>query len=345
MKTLIGRLSANRRTRIGTTANRPHPRRLMTLAALAAASLTAVPALAQTYPARPMTMVVPFAPGGASDVTARTLASRMGEILGQNVIIENKPGAGGSIGAASVARAEPNGYTLLFWNVGLVTTAHLGSLPYDHLKDFQPVGLAGATPTILTVGPSVAAKDLGEFIRLAQGSPGRITFGSSGLGASDHLALELFQKMANIQLTHVPYKGGAPATTAAMSGEIDLVGLSAGSVLGQIRAGRLRALAMGSAQRYSQLPEVPTATEAGVPGYVVDVWLGVWAPAGTPPAIVNRLNEAMRAALSTESVRAALAKSGIEAVSSASPAEFAAFVRVESEKWGQVIRDAKIKVQ
>jgi tripartite-type tricarboxylate transporter receptor subunit TctC len=320
-------------------------RRLMTLALLAAASLVAMPAAAQTYPSKPVTMVVPFAPGGASDVTARALASRMGELLGQNIVIDNKPGAGGSLGAASVARADPNGYTLLFWNVGMVTTAHLGSLPYDHLKDFQPVGLSGATPTILTVGPSVAAKDLGEFLRLARSAPGKITYGSSGMGASDHLALELFQKMANIQMTHVPYKGGAPATTAAMSGEIDLVGLSAGSVLGQIRAGRLRALAMGSARRYSELPDVPTATEAGVPDYVVDVWLGVWAPAGTPPAIVNRLNEAMRAALATDSVRATLAKSGIEAVSSASPQEFASFVKAESDKWGQVIRDAKIKVQ
>jgi tripartite-type tricarboxylate transporter receptor subunit TctC len=328
-----------------TAVPRLEPRRLLTFALLAAASLLAMPAMAQTFPSKPVTMVVPFAPGGASDVTARALAARMGELLGQNVVIDNKPGAGGSIGAASVARSEPNGYTLLFWNVGMVTTAHLGSLPYDHLKDFQPVGLSGATPTILTVGPSVSAKDLGEFIRQARSTPGKITFGSSGLGASDHLALELFQKMANVQLTHVPYKGGAPATTAAMAGEIDLVGLSAGSVLGQIKAGRLRALAMGSAQRYSQLPDVPTATEAGVPGYVVDVWLGVWAPAGTPPAIVTKLNETMRAALATESVRATLAKSGIEAVSSTSPEAFATFVKAESDKWGQVIRDAKIKVQ
>jgi len=314
-------------------------------AVAAIVSCLAGPAAAQPYPSRPVTLVVPFAPGGASDVTARTLANRMGEILGQRIVIDNKPGAGGAVGAESVSRAQPSGYTLLFWNIGFVTTAHLAKLTYDHLKDFQPVGLAGVTPTIITVGPTVQAKSLREFIEFARANPGKINFGSSGLGSSDHLALELFQKMAGIRMTHVPYKGGAPATTATMAGEIDLVGLSAGSVLGQIRTGKLRALAMGSTKRYSQLPDVPTAGEAGVPGYVVDVWLGIWAPAGTPRDIVDKLNDAMRASLATDSVRQSLANSGIEAVSSASADEFATFVKAESDKWGRVISESNIKIQ
>jgi len=319
--------------------------RRMLFAAGAVCAAAATNAAAQAYPSRPVSLVVPFAPGGASDVTARTLGNRMGEILGQRIVIDNKPGAGGAVGAEAVSRAQPNGYTLLFWNIGFVTTAHLAKLSYDHLKDFQPVGLSGMTPTILTVGPSLQVKTLREFIDHARANPGKVNFGSSGLGSSDHLALELFQKMAGISMTHVPYKGGAPATAATMAGEIDLVGLSAGSVLGQIRAGKLRALAMGSERRYAQLPDVPTATEAGVAGYVVDVWLGVWAPAGTPRDIVQKLNEAMRASLSTESVRESLAKAGIVAVSSASADEFAAFVRAESDKWGRVIRESNIKIQ
>ncbi|WP_244458967.1 Bug family tripartite tricarboxylate transporter substrate binding protein [Roseomonas fluvialis] len=303
-----------------------------------------LPAVAQTYPSRPITMVVPFAPGGASDVSGRVLANRMGEILGQRVVIENKPGAGGAIGAEAVVRAAPDGYTLLFWNVGIATTAHLSRLPYDPLRDLQPIGLAGSIPTILAVGAGVQAATLRDLIEMARARPEALNYGSSGIGSSDHLAVAMFESLAGVRLTHIPYRGGAPAVTAAMTGEVQLLGLTAGSVLNQIRSGHLRALAIASDRPYPGLPGVPTAAEAGLPGFSVDVWLGVWAPSGTPRPIVDRVNAAIRQALATDATVAALGAAGIEAASSTTD-EFTAHVGVEFERWGRVIRQANIVVQ
>ncbi len=309
-----------------------------------AAGLAAPAARAQDAPGRPITLVVPFAPGGASDVTARILAARMSEVLRQRILIENRPGAGGALGAEVVARAPATGTTLLFWNVGFVTTAHLARLSYDHLRDFEPVGLAGTTPTILSVNRDVPAQTLAEFLALAKRRPGEINFGSSGIGASDHLAIAFLERLADIRMTHVPYRGGAPAATAAIAGEVQLLGLSAGTVLEHVRSGRLRALAIGGERRYAGLPEVPTAAEAGLPGYVVDVWLGIWAPAGTPRPVVEQLNAAMREALAAPEVQRTLGAAGIEPLGSTVD-EFAARVRSESERWGRVIREANITIQ
>ena len=268
----------------------------------------------------------------------------MRDKLGQQIVIENRPGAGGAVGAQYVAKAKPDGYTLLYWNSGFVTAPHLSQLQYDHLKDFEPVALAGSTPTIISVNPNVPAKSLTELVALAKGKPGEINFGSSGLGSSDHLAVELLMSMTGIKMTHVPYMGGSPAAAAAVAGEVQLLGLSPGTVTGQLRAGQLRGLAVASERRLPSLPDVPTSAESGLPEYIVPIWLGMWAPAGTPKPIVAKLNDAARDALRDEDVRKALANVGVEAVGSTSE-EFAAMVRTESERWGKIIREAGITLQ
>jgi tripartite-type tricarboxylate transporter receptor subunit TctC len=320
---------------------------LKLILAAAAAALFAFPsppASAQDYPTRPVTVIVPFAPGGATDNVARAVTAKMRDKLGQQIVIENRPGAGGAVGAQHVARSRPDGYTLLYWNSGFVTAPHLSQLQYDHLKDFEPVALAGSTPTIISVHPNLPAKNLTELIALAKSKPGEINFGSSGLGSSDHLAVELLQSIAGIKMTHVPYKGGSPAAAAAVAGEVQLLGLSPGTVTGQLRAGQLRGLAVASERRLPSLPDVPTSAESGLPEYVVPIWLGMWAPAGTPKPIVAKLNEAARDALADEEVRKTLANVGVEAVGSSSD-EFAAMVHAESERWGKIIREARITLQ
>ena len=317
------------------------------LAAALAVAGGLVPALAADpvadYPSRPIRIVVPFAAGGPSDIMARTLAQKLTLAWGQPVVVDNRTGAAGIIGADAVAKSAPDGYTLLQAQVGDTISVSLYSkLPYNFEKDFAPITLAGLTPFILVAHPSVPARDLRELIALAKAKPGTLSFGSSGAGTASHLAGELLKSSAGIDITLVPYKGQAPATADLLGGQIAMMFNNPITSLAHVKTGKLRALAVSTGKRFSQLPEVPTVAESGLPGFDVGFWLGVLAPAGTPRPIVDKLNGALVKALREPDVIERLAGLGVEIVAN-SPDDFARVVRADIVKWAKVVKDSGAK--
>ncbi len=313
--------------------------------AVLAASLLALPAAAQSWPARPVRMIVPYTPGGGIDTVARTLAQKLTEQLGATFVVENRPGAAGVLGAEIVAKAPPDGYTLLASSTEFAINPSVRpKLPYDPFRDFAHISQLASVQFILAGHPSVPVKTVRELVALAKARPGQITFGSSGTGGGPHLAGELFQSMARIRWTHVPFKGAAPAAIAVMSGEIDFAFGATIGLLGNVRAGKLRAVAVTGTTRFAELPQVPTVAESGVPGYSATGWYGFYATGSTAPEIVRRLyNESVRA-LGAPDVKERLAKSGNEYVMSP-PEEFVAFIRAEIAKWTKVVKEANLRIE
>ena len=316
-------------------------RRLVALAATSALVPAVVrSAWAQAWPTRPVTVYVPYAPGGSTDAVARVIAERLSRIWGQQVVIENKPGAGTNIGAEAAARSEPDGYTMLMGSSALATSRHLyRSLRYS-LSDLAPVARACTFPLLMLVPNSSPAKSVAEFIAFARDNKGRVTFASPGVGTPPHLAGELFKRMAGVEMTHVPYRGDAPALTDTMAGRVDLQ-IGGPAMLEQVRGGQVRGLAMTTATRSPAAPELPTVAEAGVPGFDVEGWYAFFVPARTPAAIVEKIQSDMVAALGDPVTKARLEQIGMVVAGSTSN-ELGALLQREIEKWGAVIRDAKI---
>jgi tripartite-type tricarboxylate transporter receptor subunit TctC len=308
------------------------------------AILVSQTALAQAWPNRTVRLLVPFAAGaGINDIMARLVGQHLGAGLGQPVVIENRAGAGGIAGTEVAAKAAPDGYTFLMTNVSLVTSAYLyPKLPYDPQKDFVPVTLVATSPLMLVVHPSVAAKSVQELVALAKANPGRLNFGSGGVGSTPHLSAELFKSAAGIDAVHVPYKGGAPALNDLVGGQLSFMIENVPGTMPFVKQGRLRALAITSAQRSPLEPALPTMAESGVPGYEVVGWQGLFAVAGTAPDIVARLQADVAKVLRLPEVRERLAALGAEPVGS-TPEEFGAFIRAERTRWGRIIREKGIR--
>ena len=303
-------------------------------------------AVAQVYPAKPIHLIVGFAPGGVTDIVARALGQKLYERLGQQVVVDNRAGGSGAIAAVMTAKAPPDGYTLLMSSISTMATnvSTVAHLPYDPLRDFAPVTLVLVTPYLATVNAALPANNLRELIALAKAQPGRLNFGSSGTGGGAHLAVELFKVMAGIELTHVPYKGSSLALNDLLGGHIQLTFSQPPIVLAHIRGGKLKGLAISSAHRLAALPEFPTLAESGVAGYEATSWQGLVAPAGTPRAIVMKLNSELRRALQLPEIGARLAAEGSEA-GSTTPEEFGAYIRNEIAKWARVVKTSGIKTE
>jgi tripartite-type tricarboxylate transporter receptor subunit TctC len=310
---------------------------------LIAALLLAAPAQAQQFPERPLRLVIPFAPGGAADTVARTIARHLPEQLGQPVVPENRPGGNGMIGVDVVAKAPPDGHTIVLSALGaLVVNPHMMRTPYDPLVDLAPVVLAVRNPLVLVANPSLPARDIAGLLAQARARPGELGVGSSGTGSTNHLAIELLNLMAGVRLLHVPYRGEGPAMADLIGGQIPLVMTTIVAARGHINGGRAIVLATAAAERTPLLPAAPTIAESGVPGYAAEAWLGVLAPGRTPPAIIARLNEAITAVLRRPEIVAALQAQGTE-VATGTAAAFAAYIRSEYEKYGRLVRAVDLK--
>jgi len=310
------------------------------LLALSVFSLTPVFALAQAYPNKPITIVVPFVAGGSTDVTARAIGQKLSTQLGQPIVVENKPGAGSTIGVAYVAKAPPDGYTLLFTTISMAINASLRpKLTYDSIKDLQPIVQISSLPLVLVINPSLPPKTFQEFIAYAKANAGKLNYASSGSGTSPHLAGEMFKTMTGISMTHIPYKGNAPVLNDLLAGQVDAhFGLVPG-MLPYIKSGKLRALAVTTKTRVASLPDVPTIMELGYPNYEINSWQGLFAPANTPPDIITKLNETTNRILSDPEFRAVLAKEGSDPVGG-SVSQFSAHVVSEVNKWAKVVKDS-----
>nr|WP_297350651.1 tripartite tricarboxylate transporter substrate binding protein [uncultured Caldimonas sp.] len=329
------------------------PRRRALLATLGAFALTAWswPATAQsTWPSKPVRIVVPFAPGGTTDILARALAPELSKAFGQQFIVDNKPGAGGNLGAADVARAQADGHTLLMGTVGThgINQSLYPKLPYDPIKDFAPITLVAGVPNVLVINPGKAeAYKIGsvpDLIRYARANPGKLNMASSGNGTSIHLAGELFKSMTGTYMVHFPYRGSGPALMDLVGGTMDVMFDNLPSAMAQIKAGKLKALAVTSATRSAALPDVPTIAEAGpLKGYEASSWFGLLAPAGTPPEVVNRLQQETAKALSSPELKARLEAQGAIPGGN-TPAEFAKMIDAETKKWAQVVKASGAKV-
>src|SRR6185437_12068753 len=315
--------------------------------AVAAALTLAVtaPASADQYPSRTIHLVVGFPPGGINDIVARLIAPQMAETLGQTVIVENRPGAGGTIGADHVARSEPDGYTLMLGSVSnlAMASALYKSLPYDSTKDFAPVALVAASPNIMVVNPALPVHSVKDLIKLAKEKPGTINYASAGIGTSNHLTVELLKVMTGIDIVHVPFKGDTPAVTAVLANQVPMMFPTLPVALPYIKSGKLRAIAVSSAKRSALLPDVPTVAEAaGLPKFAVSVWVGIVAPLKTPQAIIDKLNAAIRKAAEASDTREHLAKLGVEPDTD-TPAQFGSYIASETKQWSQVARSAHTK--
>ena len=308
---------------------------------LAALALAAAPlaAHAQAWPERPVKIVVPFGPGGFTDVAARILQKELGAALGQSIVIENKPGAGSTIGTAEVANAKPDGYTLAMISTTHVISPHLyKQLPYDPIKGFTPVMKLAEGPYVLVVHPSLPAKSVAELIALARSQPGTIDYASSGNGSAQHLVGALFNSTAGVKMNHVPYKGSNQAMNDVIGGQVKVSFVGVPNALPNLANGKLRALGVSSAKRYAELPDVPTIAEAGLAGYDATVWLGLLAPPGTPREVVQRINAEIAKVLSSPEARKLMSSAGVD-VSIAGSDEFGGLLRSELERWGKVVRE------
>jgi tripartite-type tricarboxylate transporter receptor subunit TctC len=320
------------------------PTLLLTLAALLPAVVSAGPALA-SYPDRMVKIVVPFAPGGGTDVVARTLAQEMAKDLGVSIIIENKPGAGTIIGTQAVAASAPDGYTLLMGTFANAVNPSLNpKLPYDPHRDFAPVALVARSFNIVVVNPNSPIQSIADLIAAAKADPEKLSYGTFGTGTSAHLAGELFKNMAGVNLTTVPYKGAAPAITDLIGGQIQVMFTTVASAASLISGGQLRALAVTSAERSPAFPDLPTVAEAGVPGYAAESWYGLYAPAKTPPDVIDRLNKSAAKAVESEALRRLGVNEGLVTVAR-QPEELDRYVRGEEARWRKVIEDAGIKIE
>lgn len=301
-------------------------------------------AFAQEYPIRPIRFVVGFAAGGGTDFVARAIGKRLGETLGQQVVVENRPGAGGVTAGEHIAKGPADGYSILVGAAGPLTIAPslAERVGYDTAKDFAPIALVASSPFVLVVHPSLPAKTVAEFIAYAKANPGKINFGSSGNGGAPHLAGELFARMAGVEMVHVPYKGLAPAITDVLSGQIQASFADVGLVLAHLKSGGLRGIAVTGSKRSSSLPDLPTVAEAGLPDYKAETWYGLLGPAGTPPAVVTRLNGEVAKALQTQEIQNQLRTQGLEAAPM-TPAQYATLISDDLGKWSKLIREAKIR--
>jgi tripartite-type tricarboxylate transporter receptor subunit TctC len=308
------------------------------LAAVAALALAAA-ANAQSYPDKPIKIIVPFGPGGFTDVAARILQKELAPAIGQAVIIENRPGAGSTIGTDAVAKAAPDGYTLAMVSTAHVISPHIyKQMPYDAIKDFAPVMRLAEGPYVLTVHPSLPVKSVADLIALAKAKPGVIDYASSGNGSSQHLVGALFCSMAGVQLNHVPYKGSNQAMNDVLGGQVKVTFAGVPNVLPNVQNGKLRAIAVSTAKRYADMPDVPTIAEAGVPGYDATIWLGLLAPAGTPHEIVQKLNTEITRILSTPDAKKLMASAGVD-VATSTPEDFGRLLQSELDRWGKVVRE------
>lgn len=322
-------------------------RRTLVSALGATGLLAAVPAVhaADTWPGKPITLVVPFSAGGTTDILARVIAQKLTDSLHQSVIVDNHGGAGGTLGAGVVARSTPDGSTLFMATIAhAIAPALYHHLPYDFIRDFEPVGLVGTVPNVLIVNNSVPAKNVQELIAYIRKHPKQVNFGSAGIGSTEHLAGELFRSMTGTEITHIPYKGGAPMMADLMGGQIQMALETAPSAAPHVRAGKVRALAVTSAQPSPAFPGVPTLSQAGVKGYEMQTWYALMAPKGTPKAIVDRLHAELEKALHLPDVEKTFAEQGVTA-GTMSEAQLATFIRNETAKWGKVVKDANVKLE
>ena len=301
-------------------------------------------AAAQTYPTKPIRILVGFQPGGAVDISARLIAQKLGETIGQSVVVENRAGASGNIAAELTAKAAPDGHTLFMANTTVATPSLFAKLPYDVTRDLAPVSLVAIGPSVLVVHPSIPARSVKELIALARSQPKALIYGSGGVGNITHLEMELLASMAKLDMVHVAYKGGAPSITGLLSGEVHLLFASIPSILSQIRTGRVRALGVSTAKRNAALPDVPTVSEAGVRGYDAASWYGVFAPAGVPKGVLDTLARELVRIMAAPDVRTKFEADGFEPVGS-TPEQFASFVRSEIVKWEKTIKAANIRAQ
>ncbi|AVS85910.1 LacI family transcriptional regulator [Paracidovorax avenae] len=315
------------------------------IAAAAACALLPGLAAAQAFPSKPITIIVPFAAGGTTDILARIIAQGMGAELGQSVVVDNRAGAGGNIGGQVAARAPADGYTLFMGTVGThaINAALYRKMPFDPVKDFAPLTRVANVPNLLVANPAQPFKTVQELIAYAKANPGKINFGSSGSGSSIHLSGELFKSMAKVDMQHVPYKGSAPAVTDLLGNQIAIMFDNMPSAIQHVRSGKLRAIAVTTAKRSPELPDVPTIAESGVPGYEATSWFGMFAPAGTPAPVVAQLNATIVKVLAMPDIKKKLAEQGAEAAGE-TPAQFADFIQKESVKWGKVVRESGASV-
>jgi tripartite-type tricarboxylate transporter receptor subunit TctC len=313
----------------------------MRLAATLVVGLAAAAANAQTYPSRAITLVVPFPPGGVTDVVARAVASKLSSELGQNVIVDNRPGASGAIGSTAVAKAAPDGYTLLLGNISTLGTnaATFATLPYDPGADFAPVSLLAVQPLVVAVNPSVPVQSLAELVKLAKSKPGALSYGTAG--SSIHLAVELFNSLNGIKMLHVPYKGSAPAITDLIGGHVDVLFDPISTIYPQVRAGKARGLAVTTGARSATAPELPTVIESGTPGYDVSSWQALVVPTGTPDAVIARLHDAVTKVLAMPDTNEQFARLGAQP-SPTTPAQAAQHIRSEIARWKKVAADAGV---
>lgn len=297
----------------------------------------------QAYPTRPIRFIVPFPPGGGNDIVGRIVAQKLNEGLGVPVVVDNRGGAGGTIGTDLASKAPPDGYTMLVNNISLAVNATLiPKLPYDTLRDLAPVSLLGRQPNVLVVPPALPATTVKDLLALARAKPGQLAYGSGGIGTASHLATEMFKLMTKTDMIHVPYKGLGPALTDLMGGRVQLIISTLASALPQLKAGKMRPLAVTTARRSSFFPELPTVGEAGVAGYEFSTWYGLLVPGATPKGVIDALNAATVKALEAPALKEQFAGQGLEAAPS-TPAEFGAYLRSEVAKWGKVIKAASIK--
>ena len=303
--------------------------------------------LGQSYPSKPIHLVVPYPPGGPLDIMARAIGHKLTEAWSQPVVVDNRAGAGGNIGADLVAKSPADGYTLLMGAVAThaINPTLYAKVPYDALKDFAPVALVAQVPNILVVNPSVPARSVRDLIELLRARPGYLNFGSGSTGSTGHLAGELFNTMAGVKMVHIPYKGGAPAMADLLSGQVQLMFDNLANALPHVKAGRLRALAVTTLARAPAMPELPTLAESGLPGFDLSTWFGVMAPAGTTTEIVVKLNAEIVRALNAKDMRERLEKMGAEPPANNTPERFAAFIRAEAAKYAKVVRDSGAKVE
>jgi tripartite-type tricarboxylate transporter receptor subunit TctC len=316
-------------------------------ALLASALMPAVAtAWGQTYPARPIRIVVPFPAGGFADVYARIIANKMADTFGQPVIVDNKPGAGGNIGTEMVARSPADGYTLVTGTIGThaINATLFANLPYDPVKDFAPVAFVVDADGLLVVNPALPVQNVADLVKLAKERPGQLNYASAGMGTTSHLAGEMFKSMTQTELTHVAYKGNVPAIQDVLSGQVQLMFASLPTVLPQVKAGKLRAVAVLGAHRSQTLPDVPTVAESGVPGFQADNWTALFAPAGTPPAVVAKLNAEVQRIMGLPEVQQRMAQEGLRYLSMTAP-QLGSFVQAEVKQWGAVVRRLDLKVE